>query len=48
MVRVSRPSGGSDTSQRNRNNISDLLIAMPVKVFIKEGKSATKLRLLGD
>ena len=31
-------SGGSDTPQRNWNNIPDLLIVMPVKVSVKDGK----------
>ena len=35
---MSRASGGSDTPQRNRNNLPDLLRTMPVKVFIKDGK----------
>ena len=35
---MSRASGGSDTPQRNRNNLPDLLRIMPFKVFIKDGK----------
>ena len=35
---MSRVSGGPDTSQRNRNNLPDLLKAMPVKVSVKDGK----------
>ena len=31
-------SGGSDTPQRNRNNLHDLLRTMPVKVSVKDGK----------
>ena len=34
----SETSGGSDISQVNRNNIHDLLKAMPVKVSMKDGK----------
>ena len=32
---VSIASGGSDTPQRNRNGIPDLLRAVPVKVSVK-------------
>ena len=32
--------GGSDTPQRNMNNIPDLLRTMPVKVFVKDGKTS--------
>ena len=32
-------SGGPDTPQMNRNNISYLMRAMPVKVFVKDGRS---------
>ena len=35
---MSCASGGSDTPQRNRNHISDLLRAMLVKVSVKDGK----------
>ena len=35
---MSLASGGSDTPQRNRNNLPDLLRAMPVKVSVKDGK----------
>ena len=31
-------SGVSETPQRNRNDITDLLRAMPVKVYVKDGK----------
>ena len=34
-----RAAGGSDTPQRNRNNLPDLLSTMPVKVRWKEGKT---------
>ena len=30
--------GVPDTHQRNRNNISDLLRALPVKVSVKDGR----------
>ena len=33
-----RASGGSDTPQRNWNNIPDLLRAMSIKVPVKDGK----------
>ena len=35
---MSRASGGSDTSQKNRNDIPDLLRAMTVKVSVIDGK----------
>ena len=35
---VSRVSGGSDTPQRSRNHIPDLLRAMPVKLSVKDGQ----------
>ena len=35
---VSRAAGGSDTPQRNWNNIPDLLRTMSVKVSEKDGK----------
>ena len=35
---MSRASGGPDTPQKNRNDISDLLRAMPVKASVKDGK----------
>ena len=31
-------SGGPDMPQRNRNNIPDLLRAMVVKVYVKDGQ----------
>ena len=31
-------SGGSDTPQRNRNILPDLLRAMPVKLYVKDVK----------
>ena len=34
----SRASGGPEMPQRNRENISDVLTAMPVKVSVKDGK----------
>ena len=36
---MSQVTGGPDTSQRNRNNIPDLLGVMPVKVFVKDDKT---------
>ena len=41
---MSRPSGGPDTPQRNKNNIPDLLRTMPVKVSVEDGQSSTKRR----
>ena len=41
---MSRTSGGSDTPQRNWNNLPDLLRAMPMKVSIKDGKISNKQR----
>ena len=35
---MSIASGGSDTLQRYRNNIPDLLRAMPVKISVKDGE----------
>ena len=35
---MSRASVVSDTPQRNRNNIPDLIRAMSVKVSVKDGK----------
>ena len=35
---MSKASGGSDTPQRNRNNLPYLLRAMSVKVSVKDGK----------
>ena len=41
---MSRASGGPDTPQRNRNNIPDLLRAMPVKESVKDGKISMMLQ----
>ena len=38
VTKLSFPSGGFDTPQRNRNNPPDLLRAMPVKVPVIDGK----------
>ena len=35
---MSQASGSPGMPQRNRNNIPDLLRAMPLKVFVKDGK----------
>ena len=35
---MSRASGGPDTPQRKRNNLPDLLRAMPVKVYATDGE----------
>ena len=35
---MSRASGSPDTPQRNRNNLPDLLRAMPVKASVKDGR----------
>ena len=39
---MGRASSCSDTPQRNRNNIPDLLRAMPVKLFVKDGKISSQ------
>ena len=39
---MSHASGGSDTPQRNWNNIPDLLRAMPVNVSVKGGSRISK------
>ena len=43
---MSRASGGPGTPQGNRNNIPDLLRAMPVKISLKDGKVSNETRLL--
>ena len=35
---MSQASGVPDTPQRNRDNFPDLLRAMPVKAYVKDGK----------
>ena len=35
---MSRGSGGSDTPQRNGNNLPDLLRTISVKLSVKDGK----------
>ena len=36
---MSRPSCVCNAPQRNRNNVIDLLRAMPVRVYVKDAKS---------